>query len=126
MIEQIAGQLSLRNQQVHAVLTLINDGATVPFIARYRKESTGSLDEVKIRSIRDLHTKLSELHARKQSILSSLEERDLLTAELEDSINSATTMSQVEDLYLPFRPKRKNTSIHGEGKRPGTIGTSHF
>src|SRR5450759_2655007 len=87
--------------------TIVAEGATVPFIARYRKEVTGSLDEVAITAIRDRLQQLEELENRRAAILKSLSERNLLTVELEEKIAAAETMSVLEDIYLPFRPKRR-------------------
>ena len=106
-VEKIAEELSLKTGQVQAVAELLDDGATVPFIARYRKEATGELDEVAITSIRDRLAQLEELDKRRESILQSLEERELLTDELKESILAAETLSKLEDIYLPFRPKRR-------------------
>jgi protein Tex len=106
-IEKVAAELGLRATQVHTTARLISEGATVPFIARYRKEATGKLDEVAITSIRDRLAQLAELDQRRQSILQSLAERSLLTDQLKAAIESAQTLSALEDLYLPFRPKRR-------------------
>ena len=93
--------------QVQATVGLLNDGATVPFIARYRKEATASLDEVAITNIRDRLSRLRELRDRKGTILDSLEGRGLLTEELQKAVLSAETMATLEDIYLPYRPKRR-------------------
>ncbi|MBN2182464.1 MAG: RNA-binding transcriptional accessory protein [Sedimentisphaerales bacterium] len=106
-IVKIATELSIRSHQVEATAALLDNGATVPFIARYRKEATGSLDEVAITGIRDSLERLRELDARRESIISSLDERQLLTDELRDKINQAETMTILEDIYLPYRPKRR-------------------
>ena len=106
-IAKIAGELHLLTTQVRATVSLIEEGATVPFIARYRKEATGSLDEVAIESIRDRLAQLKELASRMDAILASLEERDLLTEELKDQVQSAETLAALEDIYLPYRPKRR-------------------
>ena len=90
-----------------ATARLFEDGATIPFIARYRKEATGSLDEVAITAIRDRTSQLEELDSRRESILKSLQERELLTDELKEKILAAETLSTLEDIYLPFRPKRR-------------------
>jgi len=103
----IAVELGLVPAQVEAVARLLDEGATVPFIARYRKEATGSLDEVAVIDIRDRLAKLRELMARKEAILRSLTERNLLTRELEEKVQAAPTMTVLEDLYLPFRPKKR-------------------
>ena len=104
---QIARELRLTQGQVRATVGLLDDGATVPFIARYRKESTASLDEVAITSIRDRLSQLRELRDRRETILASLEERGLLTEELRQAVLSAGTMAALEDVYLPYRPKRR-------------------
>jgi uncharacterized protein len=92
---------------VEATAELLAGGATVPFVARYRKEATGSLDEVAITAIRDRMSQLKELDDRRQSIIKSLEERELLTEELKEQIASAETITILEDIYLPYRPKRR-------------------
>lgn len=92
--------------QVAATVSLLDDGATVPFIARYRKENTASLDEVAITSIRDRLSQIRELRARRTTILESLEKRGLLIDELRQAVLAAQTMAELEDIYLPYRPKR--------------------
>ncbi|MDR1304163.1 MAG: RNA-binding transcriptional accessory protein [Verrucomicrobiales bacterium] len=106
-LRQVATELNLSPRQVLATATLIGEGGTVPFIARYRKEVTGSLDEVAITRIRDRMTQLAELDARKDSVIKSLDERKLLTDELKQAIGEALTMTRLEDLYQPYRPKRR-------------------
>ncbi|MCC6345907.1 MAG: RNA-binding transcriptional accessory protein [Nitrospirales bacterium] len=103
----IAKELSLSPKQVRAVALLLEEGATVPFIARYRKEATGSLDEVAITAIRDRLAQLDELDKRREAILAALEERGQLTDELKEKILAAETLSVLEDIYLPYRPKRR-------------------
>jgi len=104
---QIAAELHIGNAQVAATAQLLGEGATVPFIARYRKEVTGTLDEVQITDIRDRLSQLEELDKRREAILKSLTERELLTDELRGKIAAAETMAVLEDIYLPFRPKRR-------------------
>ena len=106
-ITKIASELSLRPNQVQATAALLGEGATVPFISRYRKEATGSLDEVAITAVRTRLTQLQELDARREAILKSLAERELLTDELREQIAEAETMTALEDIYLPYRPKRR-------------------
>jgi uncharacterized protein len=106
-ILRVAAELGLNHHQVEATAGLILEGATVPFIARYRKEATGSLDEVQITAVRDRLEQLAELDKRREAILKSLEERQLLTEELREKIRGAETLSVLEDVYLPFRPKRR-------------------
>ncbi|KHK04016.1 Tex family protein [Desulfovibrio sp. TomC] len=103
----LAQELSIKDAQVAAVARLLADGATVPFIARYRKEASGSLDEVAVASIRDRLAQLTELDKRREAILGSLGERDLLTDALARAIADAPDMARLEDLYLPYRPKRR-------------------
>jgi len=109
--EQIAGEFGYAPRQVRATANLLDDGATVPFISRYRKERTGSLDEVAIAAIRDRLQQLRQLDERRQSILASLGERELLTDELELSVRDASTLTQLEDIYLPYRPKRRTRAM---------------
>ena len=106
-IPQIARELHLAGEQVEATVGLLDDGATVPFIARYRKEHTGSLDEVAITSIRDRLSQLRELRDRREAILASLEKRGLLSEELRKAVLCAESMAVLEDAYLPYRPKRR-------------------
>jgi protein Tex len=113
---QIVQELSLQPRQVAATAVLLEEGATVPFIARYRKERTGELDEVQIANIRDRMQELEELDKRRDSILASLTERNLLTEELKVKIESAKTLSTLEDLYLPFRPKKRTRATMAKEK----------
>ena len=106
-INKIAKELNLGLRQVEATAELLEQDATVPFIARYRKEVTGSLDEVEITSIRDRVEQLAELDKRREAILDSLTQRELLTDELNNKIQAAETMAELEDIYLPYRPKRR-------------------
>lgn len=106
-ILKVAGELNLKEKQVSAVVELLDDGATVPFISRYRKELTGSLDEVAVSNIRDRITQLRDLDKRREAILSSINKQEKLTPELEKEINGAATMAELEDIYLPYKPKRK-------------------
>ncbi len=104
---KIAAELNIATAQVSATALLLGEGGTVPFISRYRKEATGSLDEVAVTAIRDRLAQLAELDKRREAILKSLAERDLLTDELQGKIGSAETLAVLEDIYLPFRPKRR-------------------
>lgn len=104
---RIAQDLNLSGRSVGAVAALLAEGATVPFIARYRKEMTGSLDEVQIAAIRDRQAELQALEARREAILGSLTERELLSDELKAAVLAAETMTALEDVYLPYRPKRR-------------------
>ncbi len=115
-IKLIANELKIKQQQVEAVLKLFDDGATVPFIARYRKEATGSLDETVILNIKIRNEQIKELDSRKESILKSLIERELLTAELEQKIITAESLILLEDIYLPYRPKRRTRAVMAKEK----------
>jgi protein Tex len=117
---KIAGELKITERQVAATAELLDEGATVPFIARYRKEVTGSLDEVHISDIRDRLTQLRDLDKRKEAILKSLKEQEKLTDELEQKVMEAETMAVLEDIYLPYKPKRrtKATIAREKGLEP--------
>ncbi len=106
-MEIIAAELTISPSQAQAVATLLEAQATIPFIARYRKEATGSLDEVAVGAIRDRLEQLQELDARKQAVLKSLEQNGHLTDVLKQSVAAAGTLAEVEDIYLPYRPKRR-------------------
>ncbi|MEZ7197774.1 Tex family protein [Pseudodesulfovibrio karagichevae] len=106
-IQRISQELALSGKHVKAVASLLDEGATVPFIARYRKEATGSMDEVAVGKVRDRLAELSELDKRRDAILSSLAERDILTDELKIAIENAKDKTILEDIYLPYRPKRQ-------------------
>jgi uncharacterized protein len=103
----IAGQLNISVAQVTGTLKLLAEGGTVPFIARYRKELTGSLDEVAILGIRDQHLKLMEIDKRREAIIESLVKNELLTDPLTAQLRKAQSLTELEDIYLPYRPKRK-------------------
>ena len=103
----IANRLELNVRQVEKTIELLEQGATVPFIARYRKEATGSLNEVQIAAIRDLLLRLRELDKRRQAIVASIEEQGRLDDGLRAKIEQAGSMAELEDIYLPFRPKRR-------------------
>ena len=102
--------------QVAATAQLLAEGATVPFIARYRKEVTGELDEVQVTSIRDRLEQLRAVDERRAAILGSLKERNLLTPALEKAINAADTLTALEDIYLPFRPKKRTRATIAKEK----------
>ncbi|MGM9479100.1 Tex family protein [Pedobacter sp. GSP4] len=103
----IAAELKVAEKQVTATISLLDEGATVPFISRYRKEATGSLDEVEVAAIRDRVLQLRDLDKRREAILKSMTELGKLTPELEKQLNEAETISLLEDIYLPYKPKRK-------------------
>lgn len=103
----IANRLEINQRQVEKTIELLESGATVPFIARYRKEATGGLNEVQIAAVRDLLLKLKELDKRREAILASIEEQGKMTDELRQRLLAAETLTDLEDLYLPYRPKRR-------------------
>ena len=107
LIGLIAGELGIPVKQVASTVKLLDDGATIPFISRYRKEQTGSLDEVQITSIRDRLGKLVELQKRKETILSTIDEQGKLTAELRHRVEQCFDAVELEDIYLPYKPKRR-------------------
>src|SRR5262252_9192351 len=107
IITTVARELSLSATQVASTLTLFGEGNTLPFIARYRKEVTGGLDEVQLRDVRDRAQYLTELDERRVAILKSIEEQGKLDDALRTAINAAETKQVLEDLYLPYKPKRR-------------------
>ena len=113
---KIAEELNIRQKQVSDTIELLDEGATVPFISRYRKEVTGSLDEVQVAAIRDRVQQLREMDKRREAILKSIREQEKLTPELEQKIDAAETMSLLEDLYLPYKPKRRTKATIAKEK----------
>ncbi|MCC6415519.1 MAG: RNA-binding transcriptional accessory protein [Opitutaceae bacterium] len=113
---RLAGELNLKVHQIAATAQLLAEGATVPFIARYRKEATGELDEVQVAAIRDRLESMKQIDERRASILASLKERNLLTPELEKAIAAAETLTKLEDIYLPFRPKKRTRATIAKEK----------
>lgn len=106
-VSRISSELSLNTTQVAATAKLFAEGATVPFIARYRKEATGGMDEVQIMNVRDRLVQLADLEKRRDAIVKSLDERKLLSAELKKKIADAETITRLEDIFAPYRPKRR-------------------
>jgi len=115
-IEFIAKKLGLHEWQVENTIRLLDDGATIPFISRYRKEMTGSLDEVQLMHIKDEYERLKELAKRKESIIKSIEEQEKMTPELREKIDAALTLSELEDIYLPYKPKRRTRATIAKEK----------
>ncbi|MGC3975585.1 MAG: Tex-like N-terminal domain-containing protein [Nitrospira sp.] len=107
IVDLLANELGVTSPQVSAAVTLLDGGATVPFIARYRKEATNNLDDTHLRTLEERLLYLRELEERRQTILASIEEQGKLTAELRRAIEQAATKQAVEDIYLPFKPKRR-------------------
>ena len=121
---KIGDELSVSEKQVKITIELLDEGGTVPFIARYRKEATGGLDEVQIAAIRDRKQQIEELDKRREAILKSMTELEKLTPELEKQIMEAETMTILEDIYLPFKPKRKTKA--SIAKEKGLQGLADF
>ncbi len=113
---RLAAELDIKVYQVAATAQLFAEGATVPFIARYRKEVTGELDEVQVLAIRDRLEQMKAIDERRAAILASLKERNLLTPALEKSVNAADTLAALEDIYLPFRPKKRTRATIAKEK----------
>jgi protein Tex len=111
IVQQTARELGLAPKQVEATLALFGEGATLPFVARYRKEATGGLDEVQLRSVRDRASYLTELEARRAAVLESIDEQGKLDDALRRRIESASSKQELEDLYLPYKPKRRTRAL---------------
>jgi len=112
----VAKKLGLHDWQVENTIRLMDGGATIPFISRYRKEMTGSLDEVQLMHIKEEYERLKELDARKEAIIKSIEEQEKMTPELRKRIDGAVTMSELEDIYLPYKPKRRTRATIAKEK----------
>ena len=108
---QIAAELKVRPAQIHAAVELLDGGATVPFIARYRKEATDNLDDIQLRELESRLAYLRELAERRTTVLKGIEEQGKLTPELRAAIEAAPTKQELEDLYLPFKQKRRTTAM---------------
>lgn len=115
-ILKIASNLSVKDWQVRNTIQLFDEGATIPFVSRYRKEVTGSLDEMQIAAIQEQLAKLKEIDARRETILKSIEEQDKLTDELKERIEKAQTLTELEDIYLPYKPKKKTRATKAKEK----------
>jgi uncharacterized protein len=111
IIQIISQNLGIRENQVSNTISLLNEGATVPFISRYRKERTGSLDEVQVLIIKELNEKYTELEKRKETVLKTIEEQELLTPELKNRIVDCFDSVELEDIYLPYKPKKRTKAI---------------
>lgn len=115
-IHHISGLMGLQAVQVENTLNLLAGGATIPFVSRYRKEMTGSLDEVQIAAIKQHFERVTELEKRREAVLKSIDEQEKLTPELKEQIDSVETLAELEDLYLPYRPKRKTRASVARGR----------
>ena len=116
MIKQLAEELGIREGQVRAAVELIDDGNTIPFIARYRKEATGSLDDTVLRK---LHTRLEylrNLEQRREDVIRLITEQDKMTDELRAKLEQATTLQEMEDIYRPYKPKRRTRAMMAKEK----------
>lgn len=116
LFSKISTALQISENQVRKTIALLDEGGTIPFISRYRKEMTGSLDEVQVAAIRDLRDQFVELEKRRDAILKSLLELEKLTPELEKSVRAAETLAKLEDIYLPYKPKRKTRAMAAREK----------
>jgi protein Tex len=125
-IRKIAQEINASQEKVQATVELLDEGATVPFIARYRKEITGTMDEVQITTVRDRINQLRDLDKRKEAILKSLQEQNKLSPELRDKVNAAETMAALEDLYLPYKPKRRTKATIAKEKGLEPLATLIF
>ena len=112
----VARKLGLHDWQVENTVRLMDGGATIPFISRYRKEMTGSLDEVQLMNIKDEYERLNDLDDRREAIIKSIEEQEKMTPELRKKIDAAVTMAELEDIYLPYKPKRRTRSTIAKEK----------
>ena len=110
-IKIISAELGITGKQVENTLELFDEGATIPFISRYRKEITGSLDEVQIGQIKTLSDKLIEIDSRRESIISTIEKQGKLTEELKKQLENSFELTELEDLYLPYKEKKKTRAV---------------
>lgn len=117
IMKKIAAELGVRANQVEAAVKLIDEGCTIPFIARYRKEATGALNDEQLRDLYDRLVYLRNLEEKKQTVLASIEEQGKLTEELRSQILAAETQVAVDDLYRPYRPKRRTRATIAKEKR---------
>src|SRR5664280_1737902 len=115
-IEIVAIKLGLHDWQVENTIRLMDGGATIPFISRYRKEMTGSLDEVQLMHVKEEYERLKDLDSRKEAVIKSIEEQEKMTPELRKRIDNSLTLSELEDIYLPYKPKRRTRSTIAKEK----------
>ncbi len=116
IVKKLCEELNLKEERVTKVIELLEDGNTVPFIARYRKEVTGNMDDITLRAFEERYKYLLSFKAREETIIASLKEQDVYTEELAQKIEMAKTLSELEDLYLPYRPKRKTRATVAKAK----------
>ncbi|PLX16304.1 MAG: RNA-binding transcriptional accessory protein, partial [Marinilabiliales bacterium] len=115
-IIKISNNLSIKDWQVKNTIKLFDEGATIPFVSRYRKEATGSLDELQIASINEQFAKLLEIDSRRETILKTIDEQGKLSEELKNRIEHAQTLTELEDIYLPYKPKKKTRATKAKEK----------
>ena len=125
IINQLAAELQIRKEQADAAVQLIDEGNTIPFIARYRKEATGALDDETLRNLHERLQYLRNLEEKKTQVLQSIEEQGKLTPELRKKIAEAVTLVAVDDLYRPYRPKKRTRAMIARGKRSGASCQHH-
>ena len=118
IIRAVATACALPEKSVEATVRLLDDGATVPFISRYRKELTGSLDEVQIRAIESRIKSERELEARREFVRAAIEEAGEMTAQLAERLDAADSMTAVEDIYAPFKPRKRTRATMARRERP--------
>ena len=106
-IEQLANEFAIKNNQVKNTISLIDEGNTIPFIARYRKEVTGNLDDELLRNLNDRLIYLRNLEQRKEEVIRLIDETGNLTEDIKNKVSSATILTEVEDIYRPFKPKKR-------------------
>lgn len=111
LVKIIAGELGLAPEKVKNTVELLEGGATIPFIARYRKEATGSMDEVVVGAVKDMYERLKTIVQRKETVIATIEEQGKMTPELKRRIDGCFDAVELEDIYLPFRPKRRTREI---------------
>ncbi len=126
IIQVITKELNVEKWQVEAAVKLIDEGCTIPFISRYRKEATGSLNDEQLRTLHERLTYLRNLEDKKNQVLGSIEEQGKLTAELKKQILDAQTLVVVEDLYRPYPTETSYPCDNCQGKRTGTTGKYHY
>ena len=126
IFQRIAVELNVKEQQVSAAVQLLDEGATVPFIARYRKEVTSNLDDTQLRNLEERLRYLREMEERRTAILKSITEQDKLTPELEKAIKDADTKTRLEDLYLPYKRKRRTKRPDRHRSGSGAAGRCPF
>ena len=126
IIKQLAAELKIKPQQVQQTVKLLDEGNTIPFIARYRKEATGELDETVLRELAERLDSLRSLQARKEAVTRLIDEQGQLTPEISAAIQGAITLQELEDIYRPFRPKRRTRASMAKENRKKTLALQHM